>query len=413
MPRRYLRSLISAFPLAFIVTGAPAEPDRRGLISIWKGHIDSPPSDGFVGTGFHVGGGFVVTAKHVLEDIGDEWFGIVGSFNAVGNRVRVVSGKSCFKEADICFFRLDPSDSSITDKELSAPYGITCEMPTPWPKAYMNGFSGETKGAKQFLGITVQANEGTFQTPDGTIYNKMLQTDAQTSPGTSGSPVAFSGARDAIGVHVAFSNETNDQVVFPFYLLTESIQIDGAILFQPSMCAAGGLKLETPGGPQVVVKSVSLGSAGSCIEFGFSRLPSDFDLGLIKMKITSIDGPNTISPGDNAAIPISQTFNLPLSGDFFFNTLPFSIEFRAPFSSSRPNDFGFIDICPLLPQPGTSADIRFEPSFFAPDGSQIQELAVLDGSSATLAQDVEFTIKFDKQLTPVMDTLRFRILDDH
>ena len=301
------RCLIASIVAMLFAATSSAEPDSRGLLSIWSGHQDIPSTDGFLGTGFHIGDGFVVTAKHVAESAGDEWFGIVGSHSAGSNRIGVVSEPHCFDEADICFFRVDPSSALIKNQDLSDPFGITCELPKPWPKVSMKGFSDESEQVKSFENVSIQGTTGTFETPDGTIYENLLQTDAQTSSGTSGSPVVLEGSRDAIGVHVAFSAAAKNQVVFPFYLLKQSIQIEGHVLFDPSRCAAGDFETAAP--PQVRVRPVSLGSAGSCIEFGFSKLPEDFDLGSIRMDVSSVDGPNTISPGNNAAIDRRNDFH--------------------------------------------------------------------------------------------------------
>ena len=240
MCRCNLRSLITALSLTFVSPVLSAEPESAGLVAIWKGDIVDTPSNGFQGTGFHIGDGYVVTAKHVLKNIGEEWFGVVASKSAIGNRVKVASDPKCFKDADICIFQLDPTDSSIRDERLSMPYGLTCELPNPWPQATMTGFSAEANGAKVYKFIDIRSKSGKFQAPDnGPIYSKMLQTSESTSPGTSGSPVVFIDSRNAVGVHVAFSEETKDQVVFPFYLLEETIQIDGTKLFNPEDCASG------------------------------------------------------------------------------------------------------------------------------------------------------------------------------
>ena len=239
MFRSNLAHLITVLSLMFVSAISSAESDSNGLVAIWKGDFVNTPSNGFVGTGFHIGNGYVVTAKHVLENIGDEWFGVVASKNAIGNRVKVASAHKCVDEADICIFQLDPTDATIRNDELSKPYGITCELPTPWPQVEMVGFSAESDGPKLFKDISIQSKSGTFQAPNGLIYSKMLQTNAQTSPGTSGSPVVIIGTRNAIGVHVAFSDETKDQIVFPFYLLSGTIQVEGAKVFHPDVCASG------------------------------------------------------------------------------------------------------------------------------------------------------------------------------
>lgn len=242
MPRRNLWCLIVVAAAAIISSPTNAEPETAGLVAIWKGHIDFPPSDGFVGTGFHIGDGFVATAKHVLSNIGDEWFAVVASKSAKGNRVKVVSAPKCFAAADICFFRLDPSDVLIHNASLSRRFGMTCELPDPWPDVTISGFSNESEGLEKFESIQINARAGTFRAPDGSVYDDLIQTGAQTSPGTSGSPVVIEGTRNAIGVHIAFSEQTKDQVIFPFFVLQESIQIDGVRIFHPPDCAAGSLE---------------------------------------------------------------------------------------------------------------------------------------------------------------------------
>lgn len=252
MPRRNLWCLIVVAAAAIISSPTNAEPEPAGLVAIWKGHIDFPPSDGFVGTGFHVGDGFIATAKHVLSNIGDEWFGVVASKSAKGNRVKVVSAPKCFDAADVCFFRLDPSDASIQNESISRRFGMTCELPSPWPRVSIYGFSNESEGPERFESVEINAKAGTFRAPDDSVYSDLIQTGAQTSPGTSGSPVVIEGTRNAIGVHIAFSEQTKDQVIFPFFILQESIQIDGVRIFHPPDCAAGSLEQSSDGPAEAI-----------------------------------------------------------------------------------------------------------------------------------------------------------------
>lgn len=238
MPQPNLRRFLITLTMGLTVAGfASSEPlDSRGIAAIWSGSPTGPVRE-FQGTAFHLGDGWFATAAHVFENIPAAFRGnfhvVLAAKEGIQNSISVHSVETCDEILDICFFRVDSANALVRDDDFAEPFEPICALPgDPELTVATYGFSGEVNtGLKRIEdGYGIQSRFADFVSQTGRSYKDVIVTGAPTSPGLSGSPVLITGTRKAIGVHTGFSDDTNNQIVTPFYNLNGIVRIAGEVI---------------------------------------------------------------------------------------------------------------------------------------------------------------------------------------
>lgn len=163
--------------------------------------------------------------------------------------------------------------------------------------------------------------------------------------------------------------------------------------------------------PQAIVhvSSINIESGGTCLEFGFEKLPSDFNLGKIHFKIIDTYGPTPIT-GDMAA----HVLRLPrvyvelspaiLSGN------KKELVFSAPFQANKRNDTALVDFCPILTMSGWSGKLVVIPSFFSVANELIEDIKMTTNEGVSIEEGITIILSRPKNAEISVDNTRLQVL---
>ena len=143
--------------------------------------------------------------------------------------------------------------------------------------------------------------------------------------------------------------------------------------------------------PPVVALQVQHSAPGpDCLKFAFDRLPKKFRLGEIGLKVVSLEGPAPIS-GDQAGAIFHRQIDMEVTPPRIEpgQTITFSAELVA----DRMMDSAYVELCPVLAQPGTTATISIIPVFLDVLGNSIARLEVRypEGTSPEVGIPIKLT----------------------
>lgn len=239
--------LCATLTLASAVFGQESSTNKAaGVVAIHAGK--APYSEGFKGSGFLIGDGWVATAKHVVDAIDGDFFVTISTVVPTSNEMQVTTKVHCPAEdgdndVDICFFELDRNDELLR-RDFAKPFQVICppenqEIQSVNTLGFIN-YADEIHGP--LIGNIV--NKGGRGKIEGVTHYNLIHTDAPTTDGMSGGPVYLPGSRRVIGVHSAF--DRNNQLVTPFrkFELPFKGILGGVPLCEGSVAPVQSLKIE-------------------------------------------------------------------------------------------------------------------------------------------------------------------------
>ena len=126
--------------------------------------------------------------------------------------------------------------------------------------------------------------------------------------------------------------------------------------------------------PLVHISSVDTEGGGTCLRFGFDKLPENFDLGTIRFDIVEVKGPYPIA-GDQAAEIFEQGVTMELSPIDLLDRSN-EIACQASIAAAKEGDAAYFEFCPTLAKPGERLELRVIPSLFTPAGKKISDIEI-------------------------------------
>ena len=157
-----------------------------------------------------------------------------------------------------------------------------------------------------------------------------------------------------------------------------------------------------PPRPAVQVNTVKRKGGLECLEFAFTNLPKNFELGKIRLDVNSTKGPISLS-GEMAAEITEIVSNVELQPKIFSGEIR-NITFRAAFQSEKRRDSTYVDFCPILSVPGMGGSLTVVPTFLRPDGTNIDSIDVSPSNS------IAITVSRPKNLVSKLETDTYQVL---
>ena len=162
-----------------------------------------------------------------------------------------------------------------------------------------------------------------------------------------------------------------------------------------------------PPTPQVLVTPFETDGGTECLEFAFSDLPEDFEMGKVHLRVVEGRGPTPLS-GNMSAEILHVLVNMEVSPAIVAGG-PEPIVFRAAFTAEKENDNAIVDFCPILTTPGAGAEIRVVPSFLALNGTPIDAIEVSTHDQSPVEHGVSVRLSRATNVNVSLDETRTRL----
>ena len=151
----------------------------------------------------------------------------------------------------------------------------------------------------------------------------------------------------------------------------------------------------------VHVSPINVESGGTCLKFGFEKMPKNFNLGKIQLKIVDAGGPTAIA-GDMSARVLEVCANMELSSAIFSGGKK-KLEFHSPFYAEKENDVAIVDFCPTLTMPGMSGWLTVVPSFFSVAGELIEDIKITANEGTSVEEGIKIILSRPKNANVSVD----------
>ena len=157
------------------------------------------------------------------------------------------------------------------------------------------------------------------------------------------------------------------------------------------------------------MNSINIDSGGTCLEFGFEKLPEDFNLGKIHFEIIDTYGPTPIT-GDMAAhvLKLPRVY-VELSPAILSGNKK-KLVFSAPFQAQKKNDTALVDFCPILTMSGWSGELVVVPSFFSVANELIEDIKMTTNEGASIEEGITIILSRPKNAAILADNTRLQVL---